>query len=133
VVLAVVMPFGVPLAFGSTFRGSVAPATALFGSVLLYSSQTILVRAEAARGRSVLSAWSYGASVVVMITLDALLIPGMGITGAVLASTVGQATGFVIAATTFGRHHAGWRARDLVPGRRDVATVRSLIGSYRRR
>jgi Na+-driven multidrug efflux pump len=87
----------------------------LAGNVLA-SSQWLISRAFAARGKPLLLLWSYGLSVLTMCSLDVLLIPGLGLAGAALAAVVGPAAGLLFCLIAYCRtHEPHARVRDLIP------------------
>lgn len=95
--LLLAIPVAIPLLFGRAFEPAVAPALLLLLGGLLHSGQWLLTRALAARGNTRPLFLSFGLSLVVMVALDAALIPAFGITGAGVASVLAPAAGLVIA------------------------------------
>ncbi len=109
--LALVTPVAVPLLFGQDFVPAVPPTLILLGGGVLWATQWIVCRAAAARGRPGLLLGSFGLGLVVMVALDYLLIPRIGITGAALAALAGPAAGLVLA--LIGYHRSPWWDRPL--------------------
>jgi len=88
VVLAAVMPFALPFAFGRAYEAAIWPTVVLLAGSVFGGSQYVLARAMAARGRAKLLLESFAISAGMMISLDIVLIPRFGIMGAAAASTI---------------------------------------------
>ncbi len=95
-VLAAAIPLAVPLLFGPAFRPAVTPAMLLVAGGIIWSSQWLLCRAAAARGRPSLLLHSFGLGLVVMVALDLVLVPRLGLAGAALGSIAGPAAGLIL-------------------------------------
>jgi len=119
--MCVLIPFVTPLAFGTDFGSSVAPALGLLPGVVFFSVQLTLTRARAAAGAPRLLVASFGTTLVTMIVVDLLLIPPLGLSGAVLASVGSSAAGAAVAVAGCWR---AWKPECsllvLVPRPRDV-------------
>src|SRR5262249_41650366 len=102
--LAALVPWLIPHMFGPAFSVAVAPTLVLILSAIVGSIQWILSRAAAARGNPGLSLVSYGASLVVMVAADVLLIPTWRLMGAAPAPTLGPIVGVVLCIVFYRRH-----------------------------
>ncbi len=80
--------WAVPLVFGSSYHGSVAPLRWLLPGTVAFSLQSVLSNYLAGRGRPriVLVAWLLGA--VVGIGADLLVIPADGVVGAAIVASL---------------------------------------------
>lgn len=103
VVLAGVLPWLTPVAFGSGFRPAVQPALILLVSGVFGSLQWVLCRANAARGRPASLLLSYGCSLAVMVVLDVALIPPWGLAGAATASVASALIGLIVVLGSYRR------------------------------
>ncbi len=138
---AVALPFmpaaavGVPLFFGQEFAPAVSATLILTLGSVAWSSQWVLCRGQAARGRPGLQVRSFAVSLGVMVVLDFLLIPLLGINGAALASVIAPTIGLVHCLAAYSR--GSWwplGLRDFVPGGRDIkAAARLILGLLTRR
>ncbi|MFN2555319.1 MAG: oligosaccharide flippase family protein [Nitriliruptorales bacterium] len=104
--LAATIPFAVPALFGRTFRPAVAPAMLLLAGSIVWSSQWLLCRAAAARGRPGLLLSSFTVGLIVMVALDWALVPRLGLVGAALGSAAGPAVGLAICLRAY--HRGPW-------------------------
>lgn len=124
-ILCAAMPIAVPFLFGSAYDEAIVPAVLLSVGGILWSQQWILSRAAAARGRTGLLLVSFAGSLVSMVVLDVLLIPGFGILGAAGASLASNAIGLIICLIGFtgadGRRTLAYA--DLLPGKQDAALL----------
>lgn len=124
VTLWAAIPFAVPLLFGSDFRPAVAPAMLLVVGGIIWSSQWLLCRAAAARGRPGLLLRSFGLGLVVMVALDLALVPRFGLTGAAIGSVAGPAAGLVLCLRAY-RNASWWSLplRQLLPRSSDLRAL----------
>lgn len=83
------------------FSESYAPLLILLPGVVLMGTAKVLTHDMAGRGYLNFCTIIAGASLVVTVTLDLLLIPAMGITGAAMATTAAYALTFVLAAVFY--------------------------------
>lgn len=120
--LLVVIPVGIPLAFGDKYAPAVSPALILLAGSALWAEQSLLVRGRTARGRARLELAAYGLTLCVMLLLDFILIPLWGIVGAALASVIAPAAGLAFCALSYRSEarRAGLKVTDFVPGRDDL-------------
>jgi O-antigen/teichoic acid export membrane protein len=102
-VLAASSPVVIPLLFGAKFEPAVVPTLLLIPNGVFWSFQWLLARAWAARGQPGLLVSSFGTSLVAMLTLDIILIPVAGITGAAVASSSASALGLGVCLWTYAR------------------------------
>ena len=126
--LLVAVPLALPVVFGEPYAPAVVPTLVLVGAYILSSAQWLLGRAAAARGNSGILVWSYGANLVVMLALDYVLIPTLGITGAALGAVAGAAIGVAICFVPYaarGRRFFG--LTDFLPTLRDVRHLATLL------
>lgn len=124
VALALVAPVAIPVLFGESFIDSTGPALLLLVGAPLWALHLVLGRATAAGGRPGLLSRSYVVTLVVMLLIDAILVPRWGLIGAALASSVAPLAGLVL----LGRWFVGARGsfRALVPGRQDLLEILSV-------
>ena len=101
IALGLLVPFLLPLAFGDDYRPSVVPALILLLGGVLWGELRLLTRARTARGRTRLQLAAYGTTLIVMVALDLLLIPPLGIEGAAIASVCGPAAGLLICGASY--------------------------------
>jgi O-antigen/teichoic acid export membrane protein len=94
--LAALIPVLIRALFGAQYTAATTPALLLLPGGILYSGQFILARASAAHGDARLLIRAFTASMVVMLALDAVLIPRAGITGAAVAGSIGPAAGLAV-------------------------------------
>lgn len=77
----------IPLAYGADYRPAIAPLIALGPGVVAMSLYKILTRNFSSRDRQQISIFIAGLGLALNVTLDAILIPRLGVTGAALASS----------------------------------------------
>ena len=94
--LMLLIPFILPLFFGEAYRPSIGPALLLVVGGLVWSELWLLSRAAVARGNTGLQLRSFAATLTLMLALDFLLVPQLGIMGAALASVAGPGVGLLI-------------------------------------
>jgi O-antigen/teichoic acid export membrane protein len=130
-VLVAVIPVAVVLLFGSAYRPAIVPSWLLLPGGIFFSGQFVLARASAARGNPGLLIRSFGVSLVVMLTLDIVTVPGWGTTAAAMAASVGPLAGLIVCLAAyvrlFGSRTAA--AKLLVPNRKDVMALVSFARS----
>lgn len=111
VLLAIVSPVAVPLAFGSQFREAVPLSELAILAGALSAVQFAVVRLLVAddRPRGVIS--SYAVTVGVMLAGDLALVPSFGAVGASWAYIVASGAGLVMAVRLLARPDDGQRQR----------------------
>lgn len=122
--LALITPFLVPVAFGSSFKSAIAPSLLLIPGGILWSGQWLLARAAAARGRPRALSISFTVNFLTMVTVDLLLIGPLGAVGAGVGTLVASAAGLAVAG--FFYRGPEWRGCRFVPGVRDFADLWSV-------
>jgi O-antigen/teichoic acid export membrane protein len=110
--LGTIGPFAIRLLYGEAFAGAVLPLLILLPGVVLLSQARIFYGDLSGRGKPGATTISTLLSLIVTLTLDFLLIPRYGITGAALASTCAYTTEFIVAGSLFIRH-SGLRWREM--------------------
>jgi O-antigen/teichoic acid export membrane protein len=125
---------GIPVLFGDEFSSATAPSLILIGAGVIWGVQWTLARATAALGDPRLLLSSFGTALVVMLALDALLVPTAETTGAAAASAVGSVAGLAVCL----RHlrAQGLGPAQLIPGPEDfgafIRVATSVGGDLRR-
>ena len=117
-------PVLIPLAFGDAYAGSVQPFLWLLPSAFGFAASAVFSNALLASGAPALSSLGPLTSLGVGVTLDLLLIPGLGATGAAIAASAALLCGGAAAAVAYGAR-AGLRPAALIPRRADVALLAS--------
>ena len=123
-VAAAAGPLLLPLVFGSAYSGSVEPFLWLLPSAFGFASSAVFSNALLASGAPALSSLGPVTSLVVGVTLDLVLIPSHGATGAAVAASAALLCGGTAAAVAYGTR-AGLRPGALIPRREDVALLAS--------
>ncbi len=133
--LAAATPVLLPAVFGDAYRGALGPVFVLLGGYVLSSLQWVLTRSVAARGSPEVVARSWSATVVVMVVLDVLLVPGLGALGAAIGWGVATVIGVAICVHHYVAEADARSVSDLVPRPADlsegVRLIRSLVGALR--
>lgn len=133
VVLAAIVPWALPLAFGDDFRGSVGPAILLIAGSVIWGVQWMLCRARTARGDNRVLLRSFGTSVGGIVLADLVLIPLLGSVGAGLGFLIASIAGLVVVLVSYARRERVVWHTLVVPRSRDVAELveigRSLLRS----
>ena len=126
VVAILVGPTLIPLVFGSDYAGSVTPFVVLSLGAFGYTASAIFSGGLLGSSHPGLASVGPVTSLVLGLTLDVILIPDYGATGAAWAATIAFAAGGVAATLAFRRvHPTPWR--DLVPTRVDLAGVMAQV------
>jgi len=124
VAAATLGPVLLPIVFGPRYAGSVGPFLWLLPSAFGFAASAVFSNALLASGAPALSALGPLISLTVGVTLDVLLIPGLGATGAAIAASAALLCGGTAAAAAYGVR-AGLRPGALIPRRADVALLAS--------
>ena len=133
--LAVVGGFAIRIAFGPEFTSAIAPMYILLPGMIFLGCGSVVTGNLRGIGRPGVSSVLAGATVLITLALDFLLIPRHGIDGAALASTIAYTAygvaGVVILSRVTKlsiRSLAVPTARDLVPYRTAVTAVLGALG-----
>ena len=121
-VAALAGPVLIPLVFGSAYAGSVEPFLWLLPSAFGFAASAVFSTALLASGAPALSSLGPVISLTTGVSLDIVLIPALGATGAAIAASIALLAGGVGAATAYGIR-AGLAPGALVPRRADVALL----------
>jgi O-antigen/teichoic acid export membrane protein len=114
-------PVLIPLFYGADFAPSVEPFLLLLPGILGITITKIISANLAGVGKPQYTTYTAATTVVVTILLDVLLIPGYGINGAAVASTVAYLASAVLIVMWFCRE-SGLRWTDtIIPRREDLA------------
>ncbi|MCW2538476.1 MAG: polysaccharide biosynthesis protein [Frankiales bacterium] len=90
--LALCVPFGLPLLFGPDFRPAIPSAFVLLVAVVVVTPGSIAGAGLSARGRPGLRSMSLLAASIVNVMVLFLLVPSMGSMGAAIATFIGNVT-----------------------------------------
>lgn len=123
-VVALILPWGIPLVFGAAFAAAVVPAQLLLAGMFCLSAKDVLAGGAQALGNPWLSSRAEIMALLIIIALLVLLLPRLGITGAAVAAMFGYAgaLGFLLR----GLHNAyGLSPRKLLTV--DAALVRTIL------
>jgi O-antigen/teichoic acid export membrane protein len=123
-VAAAVGPVLLPLAFGAAYGGAVEPFLWLLPSAIGFVASAVFSNALLASGAPALSSLGTVVSLTVGVTLDVVLIPRLGATGAAVAASVALLCGGTVAAVAYGIR-SGVRPAALLPRRADAALLAS--------
>ena len=123
-IAAAVGPVLVPLVFGAVYAGSVGPFLWLLPSAIGFVASAVFSSALLASGAPGLSSLGPVTSLAVGISLDLLLIPRLGATGAAMAASAALLAGGAVAAVAYGMR-SGLRPAALLPRRADVDLLAS--------
>lgn len=130
-VLAALLPFAIPLAFGYGFRPAIPAATVLLVAGILQAVHIALSRSLAALGRTKVVARSHGAALVTLLASDVILIPKFGLLGAASAAIAASLAGAVV---SWANHSSTWRDAKLhgiAPRWSDLRTIADSVRSLR--
>lgn len=126
VAVAVLAPFAVPLVYGEPYRASVPALLILLPAMALLTRYRVLSTYFVSVGRQRVNVMSQATALAVNVTLNALLIPRMGIVGAAWASLASYGLVAVWISFAFAIDSGTPLGRTLVMNRAD-------LGEYRRR
>jgi O-antigen/teichoic acid export membrane protein len=113
----------IPLLYGEEFRQSVSAFYVLLPSGLFYSVSKVLGSSLWALGRPQVGVYSGLASAPVMLALNFLLVPHLGIEGAALASMAAYLLNAAVVLAVFSRATATPWWRPLLPEARDLRAL----------
>jgi O-antigen/teichoic acid export membrane protein len=122
VVAAALGPFLLPVVFGHAYAGSVEPFLWLLPSAFGFAASAVFSNALLASGAPARSSLGPVTALVVGVSLDLVLIPSLGATGAAIAASVALLCGGTAAAVAYGAR-AGLRPAALIPRRDDVTLL----------
>ena len=125
-VAAVVGPVLLPLAFGAPFEASVTPFLLLLPGALGFAAIAVFSNALMAASAPGLSSFGAIVALVVGVTLDLVLIPSYGASGAAGASSAAFLAGGGVALLVFRRRAPFAWAALLRPRREDLGMFRAL-------
>lgn len=112
-VVALLAPVGLPLAFGSRYRGAVSSVLLLLPGMICYAPATIIAEYFIVqRGRPGKAALIAGTSMLTSVVLNFPLTPALGAAGASIASSISYGVMLLVAMTLF-TADTGRPARDL--------------------
>ena len=123
-VAAALGPVLLPLVFGPDYAGSVGPFLWLLPSAIGFVASAVFSNALLASGAPALSSLGPVVSLTVGVTLDLVLIPRLGATGAAIAASAALLCGGAAAAVAYGVR-SGLPPGALVPRRADVEFLAS--------
>jgi antigen flippase len=125
--VAVIIPFMLPLLYGSAFRPAIWPAVLLIPAAAFTGQATILEQAMRAQGRAFIGLEARAAGLVIMIATGLLLASTLGIFGVVSAAIISQA--IVLAVMIFAARWHFHRAvlNTLRPRMSDLVELKSRL------
>jgi O-antigen/teichoic acid export membrane protein len=124
-VAALLAWWAIPLVFGREFEGAIAPFALLVPGVVSLAVSYCISPILILEGRMRVAAGASFVSLLVMVALDLLLIPDLGLVGAALASTVAYSV-LTLIQWLWIRKRQPLRFRELVP---DATDLRRLVSS----
>jgi O-antigen/teichoic acid export membrane protein len=121
--------------YGEKFLGSIAPLRILLLGIVVFSVQKVLANYFIGQGRAkwFLRATLLSMAVNVGLNLWLIPLPGWGIKGAALASTISYTLSTLILGVLFVRWSGISWVDILIPNRQDVAYVGARLGRLRTR
>lgn len=120
-------PSIIRIVFGSRMEGAVLPLELLLPGVFVLSAAKVIGSYLSGIGKPLYSTYLAGGTVVLSVCLDLALIPGLGVPGAALASTVVYTTMTVCSIAIF-RRESGRRLREiLLVAPSDFAGYRDIV------
>jgi O-antigen/teichoic acid export membrane protein len=124
-VAAAVGPLLLPIVFGDYYHGSVTPFLLLLPSAIGFVASSVFSNALLASGAPARSSLGPVVSLTIGVTLDLILIPKHGASGAAIAASAALLCGGAAAAIAYGMR-SGLRPGALVPRRDDVVLLANL-------
>jgi O-antigen/teichoic acid export membrane protein len=124
-VAALAGPLMLPLVFGDNYQDSVTPFLFLLPSAIGFVASSVFSNALLASGAPALSSLGPVVSLVIGVSLDLILIPKHGASGAAIAASAALLCGGAAAAIAYGIR-SGLPPAALVPRRDDVELLANL-------
>jgi O-antigen/teichoic acid export membrane protein len=87
ILVLIITPVLIPLAFGEQFSESVMPIFLLLPGIIIFSSVKIIASDIAARGHPILNSYSSGLVLICNVILNIVLIPKFGLNGAAISTS----------------------------------------------
>jgi O-antigen/teichoic acid export membrane protein len=129
--LCATAPFLVPFVYGPSFRGSVPPLLGLAPGLLALGATRPIGAFLLRLDRPMLASAMSVAALGVNVTLNLVLVPGYGVLGSAVASSVAYA-GLAALQTAWFLRATGASVRDLLPGPADLEFARARLSAARR-
>jgi O-antigen/teichoic acid export membrane protein len=126
--VAAVIPVVIHFFFGPAYVAAIPATLILLLSAYPSSLQWLLCRSASARGRPWIYFRSFGATLILMVVLDSILVPRVGTTGAAIGFVLATLAGLMIVLVWY-RRHEGLKLRDLLPRMGDVAELAARVRS----
>jgi O-antigen/teichoic acid export membrane protein len=127
--MMILIPFLIPALFGEDFRPAIWPSLLLAPAGIMWGNQIWVARAVTARNKPRALLTSYGATLIVMVALDYLLIPHLELAGAIIGALISGAVGLFVAHREFHRAFPGRPVMaSLVPRAEDFRTLLRIPG-----
>lgn len=129
--IGVVSPFLLPLVYGEAFMDSVRPVLFLLPGVVAFGIVNVLAAYIAGSGRPRLNLYIAIAGLIATISLNLILVPKIGISGAAIASSASYSLSCCLTMWVFVRLTRTPYAELLIPTSTDcrdlAATIRSVV------
>jgi O-antigen/teichoic acid export membrane protein len=126
VVFGAVGPFLLPVVFGSSYRSAVVPFLWLLAGTIGFVASEVFAQALLATSSPGLASVAPVTALAVGFTLDLILIPRLGATGAAIAAAASFTTGGLVAFFAY-RRRVPFSYRLLLPVRADLDLTRSAV------
>lgn len=130
-VVAILVPLGVPLVFGWQYSGAIVPLLILLPGVVLGSGARVLASDIAARGKPHINMYIALVVVAVNIVGNLLLVPRLGIAGASVATTCAYLVNFALKVGTFAKLSGAKWHEAVAVRRQDVERFRRVYAEAR--
>ncbi len=96
VIIAILVPYVVPLIYGDAYAPSVLVIWALLPGIVVAVAFKTLAGDLAARGRPLVGAGAFSVALIVNVPLNLILIPSHGVLGAAISSSISYCIGTLI-------------------------------------
>ena len=126
--VAILAPFALPLFFGIAFNSSVVVLLLLLPGAFFLSAQIFLSGYFAGKGLIRYNLYSMLGGTLLALLLYISLIPGKGIYGAAIASTLGYGCSFILSYFLYCRY-AGYDWRKCIVNSEDIHWIRKFVKS----